>query len=115
VSNTPAIARYTGVFAGLLVAIYITFEAPISGMSMNPARSLGSSLFANNHAGLWIYFTAPIFGMLLAAEAYVRTKGAAAVSCAKLHHQNDKRCIHCGYPGAVSTDNVRAINERVKI
>lgn len=115
VSNTPSIARYTGIFAGILVATYITFEAPISGMSMNPARSLGSSLFADSHVGLWIYFTAPIFGMLLAAEAYVRTKGAAAVSCAKLHHQNDRRCIHCGYPGAISTDNVRAINERVKI
>jgi len=115
VTNTPSIARYTGVFAGLLVATYITFEAPISGMSMNPARSLGSSLFADSHVGLWIYFTAPIFGMLLAAEAYVRTKGAAAVSCAKLHHQNDKRCIHCGYPGVTRAENVRAISERVKI
>lgn len=115
VSNTPAIARYTGVFAGILVATYITFEAPLSGMSMNPARSLGSSLFAGNHAGLWIYFTAPLFGMLLAAEAYVRMKGAAAVSCAKLHHQNDKRCIHCGFPGVAKTENASAINRAVKI
>ncbi|MCI0482374.1 MAG: aquaporin, partial [Candidatus Dadabacteria bacterium] len=115
VSNTPRLARYTGIFAGLLIATYITFEAPISGMSMNPARSLGSSLFANNHAGLWIYFTAPLFGMLLAAEVYVRVKGAKAVSCAKLHHQNDKRCIHCGYPGVVKTENVLAINEKVII
>lgn len=115
VSNTPAIAKYTGIFAGVLVAAYITFEAPISGMSMNPARSLGSSLFAGSHAGLWIYFTAPLFGMLLAAEAYVRMKGREAVSCAKLHHQNDKRCIHCGYPGVVKAGNVHAINERVKI
>jgi aquaporin Z len=101
--------------AGLLIATYITFEAPISGMSMNPARSFGSSLFANDHAGLWIYFTAPLFGMLLAAEAYVRIKGAAAVSCAKLHHQNDKRCIHCGYPGVARTENYRAINAKVNI
>ncbi len=105
VSNTPRIAGYTGIFAGLLIAAYITFEAPISGMSMNPARSLGSSLFANSHAGLWIYFTAPLFGMLLAAEVYVRFKGTNAVSCAKLHHQNDKRCIHCGYPGRVKAEN----------
>jgi len=115
VSNTPAIARYTGIFAGILVATYITFEAPLSGMSMNPARSLGSSLFAGNHSGLWIYFTAPLFGMLLAAEAYVRMKGAAAVSCAKLHHQNDRRCIHCGFPGVVKSENVRAIHGTVKI
>ncbi len=114
VSNTPSIARYTGLFAGLLVATYITFEAPISGMSMNPARSLGSSLFANNHSGLWIYFTAPLFGMLLAAEVYVRVKGANAVSCAKLHHQNNKRCIHCGYPGEVKSENMNLATEKVR-
>jgi aquaporin Z len=113
-SNTPRLARYTGIFAGILVAAYITFEAPISGMSMNPARSLGSSLFANNHVGLWIYFTAPLFGMLLAAVVYVRVKGAKAVSCAKLHHQNDKRCIHCGYPGEVKTENMNFVTEKVK-
>ncbi|MGH9787158.1 MAG: aquaporin family protein, partial [Candidatus Acidiferrales bacterium] len=45
---------------------------------------------------LWIYFTAPLVGMLLAAEVYVRMMGRAQVACAKLHHQNNKRCIHCG-------------------
>ncbi|MFI5323275.1 MAG: MIP/aquaporin family protein [Thermodesulfobacteriota bacterium] len=115
VSNTLSIARYTGIFAGILVAAYITFEAPISGMSMNPARSLGSSLFANSHMGIWIYFTAPIFGMLMAAEVYVRVRGMSAVSCAKLHHQNNKRCIHCGYPGEVKAENIRLVTEKAKI
>src|SRR5262245_12822404 len=39
-SNTPGLARFTGLLAGALVAAYITIEAPVSGMSMNPARSL---------------------------------------------------------------------------
>src|ERR1043166_2167483 len=39
-TNTTNLARYTGCFAGTLVALYITFEAPLSGMSMNPARTL---------------------------------------------------------------------------
>jgi Glycerol uptake facilitator and related permeases (Major Intrinsic Protein Family) len=39
VSNTPHLARFTGIFAGCLVATYITFEGPFSGMSMNPART----------------------------------------------------------------------------
>ncbi|MFL5274104.1 MAG: MIP/aquaporin family protein, partial [Anaeromyxobacteraceae bacterium] len=38
--------RLTGLCAGALVALYITVEAPISGMSMNPARSFGSAAFA---------------------------------------------------------------------
>jgi aquaporin Z len=98
VSNTMSIARFTGLFAGVMVATYITLEAPFSGMSMNPARTFGSALPANVWTALWVYFTAPPLGMLLASEVYVRVKGAKSVLCAKLHHQNDKRCIHCGKP-----------------
>jgi aquaporin Z len=98
ISNTQKLARYTGLFAGALVATYITFESPISGMSMNPARTLGSAFSAHVWTALWIYFTAPPLGMLLAAEVYVRLRGAQAVICAKLHHQNSQRCIfRCGY------------------
>jgi aquaporin Z len=98
VSNTSALARYTPVFAGALVALYIMLEAPISGMSMNPARTLGSALAAQLWTSLWIYFTAPPLGMLAAAEVCRRLKGGRAVICAKLHHHNDRRCIfRCGY------------------
>jgi len=93
VSNTASLARYTGLFAGALVMAYISVEAPISGMSMNPARTLGSALPGSIWTALWIYFTAPPIGMLLAAEVYLRLKGRHRVFCAKLHHHNDKRCI----------------------
>jgi aquaporin Z len=95
VSNHRRYARFTGLCAGILVAAFITLEAPLSGMSMNPARSLGSALFARQWMALWIYFIAPPLGMLAAAELYVRRRGDAAVFCAKLHHQNGKRCIFC--------------------
>jgi aquaporin Z len=62
-------------------------------MSMNPARTFGSAVLAQVWTGLWLYFTAPPLGMLLAAELYVRLRGAKRVFCAKLHHHNDKRCI----------------------
>jgi aquaporin Z len=96
VSNNPRIHKFTGVCAGILVAIYITVEAPISGMSMNPARSFASAVPAYHWSALWIYFTAPLLGMFLAAEAYVRARGPQGVACAKLHHENAKRCIFCG-------------------
>ncbi|MBI3779530.1 MAG: aquaporin [candidate division NC10 bacterium] len=96
VSNIDRLARFTGLFAGILVASYVSVEAPLSGMSMNPARTLGSALPAQLWAGLWIYFTAPPLGMLLAAELYLRLKGAHSIVCAKLHHHNTKRCIFCG-------------------
>lgn len=65
-------ARFTSVAAGLLVALYITFEAPLSGMSINPARTLASAVFAHDYGGLWLYMTAPPLGMLLAAEVHER-------------------------------------------
>jgi aquaporin Z len=92
VSNTPRLSRYTGIFAACLVATYITLEAPLSGMSMNPARTLGSGLPAQVFDGLWIYFTAPPLGMLAAAEVYTRLQ-RGRVYCAKYHHHNGKRCI----------------------
>ena len=99
VSNMPRWNRYTGLLAGLLVVVYISIEAPISGMSMNPARTVGSALSAANWTAIWIYFLAPPLGMLLAAELYVRQHGITQVFCAKLHHDNDERCIfRCTYP-----------------
>jgi len=98
VSNTRRLARYTGLFAGLLVATYISIEAPLSGMSMNPARTFGSAVPAHLWTSLWVYFTAPPIGMLLAAESYSWLRGKHGVICAKLHHQNARRCIfRCGY------------------
>lgn len=96
VSNTPRIANYTGLFVGVLVATYITIEAPLSGMSMNPARSLASAVPGMTWTGWWIYFTAPPLGMLLAAEVYLRCRGRTHLRCAKLHHDSRKRCIFCG-------------------
>ena len=97
VSNTPHIARYTGLFAGMLVATYITLEAPFSGMSMNPARTFSSAFVGHLWTGLWIYFTAPVLAMQLAATLYLRRKGV--VYCAKYHHYNRQRCIfNCRFP-----------------
>ncbi len=104
VSNVPKLNRYTGLFAAALVATYISIEAPISGMSMNPARTLGSAVSAANWTAIWIYFIAPPLGMLIAAEAYVRSSAARRVLCAKLHHDNRERCIfRCNYPGWCET------------
>ena len=93
VSSTKRLGRWTGVFAGALVAVYITIESPISGMSMNPARTFGSAVGAHSWMSLWIYFVAPPLGMLLAAEVYRRLPVVGAIACAKLHHHNNKRCI----------------------
>jgi aquaporin Z len=98
VSNSTALNAWTGCFAGALVATYIIIEAPLSGMSVNPARTVASAVPAHLWTDWWIYLTAPFIGMLLAAECYVRINGLHRVLCAKLHHHNNARCIfHCRY------------------
>jgi aquaporin Z len=98
VSNHSKLSRFTPYFAASLVAAYITFEAPFSGMSMNPARTLGSALPAHTFHALWIYFVAPPLAMLMAAELYVRAGSARPVFCAKFHHANNQQCIfRCRY------------------
>jgi aquaporin Z len=97
-SNHAKLNRYTGLFSGLLVMLYITFEAPLSGFGMNPARSLASALLAHVWTDFWLYVVVPPIGMLSAAGLYTQRYGQHAVKCAKLHHDNSKRCIfRCNY------------------
>jgi aquaporin Z len=70
VSNNKRWSQYSGLAAGCLIACYVTFESPLSGMSMNPARTLASALPGRIWTGLWIYFTAPFLGMWLAARVF---------------------------------------------
>lgn len=102
--NHHRLMRFTGWFAGTLVALYIILEAPISGMSMNPARTLGSALPAHFWTALWLYFVAPPLGMLLASELFLRQNQMRTSMCAKLNHQNNKRCIfRCNYRTTASS------------
>jgi len=106
-TNRPGLAPYTGLLAGALVATYVTFEAPLSGMSMNPARTLASAVPAREGRGLWIYFAAPLLGMLLAAEARARVF-EGRVACAKLQHDDAYRCIFCGAGGPLDESSMKS-------
>jgi aquaporin Z len=97
VSSHARAAALTGVCAGALVACFITFEAPLSGMSLNPARSLASAGPAGLWQSLWIYVLAPPLGMLAAAQWH-RRRGST-LPCAKLRHSPEDDCIHCGQRG----------------
>jgi len=74
-SNSPRVARFTGVIAGTLVATFIILEVPFSGMSMNPARTFGSALPGRAWDALWIYFTAPPLGMNSIQSPWRHTPG----------------------------------------
>jgi aquaporin Z len=72
--SSKRLEKYAAIVTGILIALYLIFEMPFSGMSLNPARSFAASLAANEWEHLWIYFVAPPAAMLLAAEIFERAK-----------------------------------------
>jgi aquaporin Z len=102
-TNFQRLSRFTGGFAGVLLMVYITFESPLSGMSINPARTFASALPAGLWMALWVYFSAPVLGMLSASFAYQLIRSKTSVKCAKLNHYTTRRCIFCGY--GIKTDS----------
>lgn len=101
VSSHPRLERFTGIAAGVLVATYIAVEAPFSGMSINPARTLASSLPAGEWDSWWLYLVAPVGGMLTGVEFHRGCWPRTAFRHAKLVWCEKQRCIHSGYvPGS---------------
>ena len=102
VSNSRRFTRFTPWVAGFLVATFISVESPLSGMSMNPARTVGSAFPSGIWTAIWVYFLAPTVAMVSAGQIYRHWRGVHRVFCAKYHHHNDKRCIfRCNY-GAIN-------------
>ena len=100
VGGMPSLVRFTGLFAAMLVFTFICLEAPLSGFSMNPARSLASALPAGRWHHFWIYLLAPPAGMLAAAALNRALPWMPSSRCAKLQPSRRQRCIHCHFqPG----------------
>jgi aquaporin NIP len=57
---------FAGAAIGSIVLVEAMFAGPISGASMNPARSFAPAILSGHTEYLWIYLTAPIIGALLA-------------------------------------------------
>jgi len=99
-----------GLFAGIMVGTYIALLAPLSGMSINPARTFASTVPAGELSYLWLYFAAPVLGMLLAVEIFRFAHLGRGWFCAKLNHDDAYRCIHCGHEPARGYQDARPKN-----
>ncbi|CAJ1829318.1 unnamed protein product, partial [Sphenostylis stenocarpa] len=69
-TDTNATGQLSGVAVGSSVCIASIVAGPISGGSMNPARTLGPAIAVSSYKGLWVYFVGPITGAVLAAWSY---------------------------------------------
>ncbi|MBT4479354.1 MAG: aquaporin, partial [Flavobacteriales bacterium] len=68
--------RFSGIAIGGVVAFAAIFVGPISGASMNPARSIAPAILINDFSYLWIYIVSPILGAVLSVFVYkiIKTK-----------------------------------------
>ena len=69
-TDTRAVGEAAAIAIGATVGLDALFGGPISGASMNPARSLGPALVAGHLESQWIYVAGPLAGMAVAAAAY---------------------------------------------
>jgi len=74
-TDTRAVGEGAAIAIGGTVGLDAMFGGPISGASMNPARSLGPALVSGDLHALWIYLTAPFLGAALGALAYQFVRG----------------------------------------
>ncbi|MEH7546112.1 aquaporin Z [Neobacillus bataviensis] len=65
-----ALKSFAGIAIGATVGLEAMFAGPISGASMNPARSIGPALVSGTTQHLWVYIVAPIIGASCAAIIY---------------------------------------------
>lgn len=78
-TDTRAVGQAAALAIGGTVALSALFAGPISGASMNPARSLGPALISGTWHAQWLYFVGPVAGALLGALTYQLVRGDAAV------------------------------------
>ncbi|HEY7269883.1 MAG TPA: aquaporin [Dehalococcoidia bacterium] len=74
-TDTRAVGQAAAIAIGAAVGLDILIGGPISGGSMNPARSFGPAVVSGQLTSLWIYLIAPPIGALLGAMAYTLVRG----------------------------------------
>jgi aquaporin Z len=96
-ADRPHLMVFTGAAVGTLVAFFVFVEAPVSGASLNPARTLGPAIVGSTFTYLWVYLVGPPSGALSAAVLYRHRR--STVACAKLYHTDTVVCrfIDCQY------------------
>lgn len=69
-TDNRAIGELAGLAIGATILLNVMFAGPISGASMNPARTLGPAIVANRYKGIWVYMVGPIAGAIAGAWVY---------------------------------------------
>ena len=77
-TDTRAVGEAAAIAIGGTVGLDAMFGGPITGASMNPARSLGPGIVAGDLRSIWVYLVAPVVGAAVASVVYAVIRGAPA-------------------------------------
>ncbi|KAM7516364.1 hypothetical protein LguiA_005947 [Lonicera macranthoides] len=69
-TDSKSVGQLGGIVVGLTIILNVFVAGPISGASMNPARSLGPAIVMQIYKGLWVYFVGPVIGTIAGAFTY---------------------------------------------
>ncbi|XP_051145932.1 probable aquaporin NIP-type [Andrographis paniculata] len=69
-TDNRAIGELAGIAIGMTILINVIVAGPVSGASMNPARSIGPAIVMHEYKGLWVYVAGPFLGTILGAFTY---------------------------------------------
>jgi len=75
-----AVGEAAAIAIGGTVGLDAMFGGPITGASMNPARSLGPAIAGGDYASIWVYLAAPALGAVLAVVTYGLISGQEAAT-----------------------------------
>ncbi|XP_058092140.1 aquaporin NIP1-1-like [Magnolia sinica] len=69
-TDQRAVKELSGVAVGGTILLNALIAGPVTGASMNPARSIGPAIVAKHYHSLWIYIVAPVFGAIAGSTLY---------------------------------------------
>ncbi|TKY59037.1 aquaporin NIP-type [Spatholobus suberectus] len=69
-TDNRAIGKLAGIAVGMTIIVDVFIAGPVSGASMNPARSLGPAVVMHVYNGFWIYIVGPFVGTIVGASTY---------------------------------------------
>nr|XP_043607689.1 aquaporin NIP2-1-like [Erigeron canadensis] len=69
-TDSKAVGELAGIAVGSAVCITSILAGPVSGGSMNPARTIGPALASSNYKGIWVYIIGPVIGTISGVMCY---------------------------------------------
>ncbi|KAH7570996.1 hypothetical protein JRO89_XS05G0236000 [Xanthoceras sorbifolium] len=69
-TDNRSIGELAGIAVGMTILLNVFVAGPVSGASMNPARSIGPALVMMKFKGIWIYIVGPLIGTIMGGFAY---------------------------------------------